>query len=729
MSGDTTSSFYSSTPNYATSYPTQNDTNTEPLTGNTQAPSSFYPNGSQYATLANADTLTAEIDADVANAYANAQSAYTSAQSAYTSAQNAAAAVQAAAGTALPIVDGTATVGTSTLWAHQDHIHPTDTTRAPTASPTFTGTVTIPTPTAGDNSTTAASTAFVATSFAPLSFLQAGTGAVARTVSSKLTDTVSVKDFGATGNGSTDDTAAIQAALNSGARAVYVPAATYRCASGLTVPNNTTLYGESVNATSPTPLGSCLIFDLTVATCLTVGVSGQTSTGVRNLTVTRASGTPASTTIGVYVQASYNVVLENVNSFSHGIGFYFKGGATGISAMSEKLFTGAIQDAHVVIDSWPESRFSECRFGSNGTADAACTAYIRVTGGNASNASGGTNTGDFAQCQFNQGNSQKVTNLIEFVNQTPSNIGDMSTWRFTGNHVEQCHGIVKTDSTWPSLINLFFAGNDFNFDTEFWTLNAATTVVKKLHFVGNFCGGSPFTLGGGTQVLTDTVFAGNTFDGFATFTGSGASTLSMAGNAFTGGISIAGAWSECLGNDLYNLGGGGYHNTATGAFGFGTINGVDGHALNGQGSTYDLTLKNNANNKALGIPTGTLNVRGFGSITSSSASGGIGYMTGAGGTVTQATSRTTGVTLNTVTGAITLVSAAGSATYQSFTVTNSSVVATDIIQLSQKSGTDKYILLVTAVAAGSFQITYATTGGTTTEQPVFNFAVIKGVTA
>ena len=39
---------------------------------------------------------------------------------------------------------------------------------APTASPTFTGTVTIPTPTAGDNSTKAATTAFVATSFAPL---------------------------------------------------------------------------------------------------------------------------------------------------------------------------------------------------------------------------------------------------------------------------------------------------------------------------------------------------------------------------------------------------------------------------------------------------------------------------------------------------------------------------------------------------------------------------------
>jgi len=113
----------------------------------------------------------------------------------------------------------------------------------------------------------------------------------------------------------------------------------------------------------------------------------------------------------------------------------------------------------------------------------------------------------------------------------------------------------------------------------------------------------------------------------------------------------------------------------------------------------------------------------------SSGTAGVGYATGAGGTVTQATSRTTGVTLNKTSGAITLFSAAGSATAATFTVTNSTVAATDVIILNQKSGTDLYDLMVTAVAAGSFNITFRTTGGTTTETPVFNFAVIKAVSA
>ena len=49
------------------------------------------------------------------------------------------------AGTDTPTSNGTAAVGTSLRYSRQDHVHPSDTTRAPLASPTFTGTVAIPT--------------------------------------------------------------------------------------------------------------------------------------------------------------------------------------------------------------------------------------------------------------------------------------------------------------------------------------------------------------------------------------------------------------------------------------------------------------------------------------------------------------------------------------------------------------------------------------------------------
>lgn len=82
--------------------------------------------------------------------------------------------VVAQAASATPLINGTATVGTSTRFARGDHIHPTDTTRAPTASPTFTGTVTVPTPfTVGATSVTSTGT--------QLNYLNAATGTTGTT--------------------------------------------------------------------------------------------------------------------------------------------------------------------------------------------------------------------------------------------------------------------------------------------------------------------------------------------------------------------------------------------------------------------------------------------------------------------------------------------------------------------------------------------------------------------
>jgi hypothetical protein len=72
-----------------------------------------------------------------------------------------------------PLMDGAATPGTGSLMARADHVHPSDTSRAPLNSPTFIGTPAAPTPSPGTNTTQLATTAFVAAA------VSAGTAGVA----------------------------------------------------------------------------------------------------------------------------------------------------------------------------------------------------------------------------------------------------------------------------------------------------------------------------------------------------------------------------------------------------------------------------------------------------------------------------------------------------------------------------------------------------------------------
>jgi hypothetical protein len=85
-----------------------------------------------------------------------------------------------------------------------------------------------------------------------LSFTQAG-GGTARTVDSKLKDSVSVKDFGAVGDGVTNDSAAIQAAVNTGKK-VYIPAGTYLC--NITISNKIILEGDGSTTTILRPVNA-----------------------------------------------------------------------------------------------------------------------------------------------------------------------------------------------------------------------------------------------------------------------------------------------------------------------------------------------------------------------------------------------------------------------------------------------------------------------------------------
>ena len=115
-----------------------------------------------------------------------------------------------------------------------------------------------------------------------------------------------------------------------------------------------------------------------------------------------------------------------------------------------------------------------------------------------------------------------------------------------------------------------------------------------------------------------------------------------------------------------------------------------------------------------------------------SSTGKHGYATGSGGTVTQATSKATGVTLSKSTGQITMNAAALNLdTTVSFTLTNTVIEAGDILILNHISGgTAGSYLLNAQSAAGSASINVRNiTAGSLSEAIVIAFAVIKAVTA
>jgi hypothetical protein len=143
-----------------------------------------------------------------------------------------------------------------------------------------------------------------------VTFLASGTGAVQRTALTKFRDTVSVKDFGAVGDGVTDDAAAITAAIATG-KAVYLPTGTYKVLTTIVIPTQAMIFGDGKVKTK--------------ILAGTIGMTVMASTSiVRNACIRDFTIEPASLSgyggIGLLVDSFAQSHIENIqiNGFRNG---------------------------------------------------------------------------------------------------------------------------------------------------------------------------------------------------------------------------------------------------------------------------------------------------------------------------------------------------------------------------------------------------------------------------
>ena len=167
-----------------------------------------------------------------------------------------------------------------------------------------------------------------------LAFTQSGTGAVQRTVESKLQDVVSVKDFGAVGDGVTDDTAAIQAAIDSlspqslsvlysKGGTVYFPSGQYRVTDTIYLTKGVRLQGTlsgagfsfSLTTAEPSP-ASTIVADFSSPDKIVIDSVGHiVATGLRPSSTTTVTGGQIG---GDQIYATHSVGVHNLRIIHKG---------------------------------------------------------------------------------------------------------------------------------------------------------------------------------------------------------------------------------------------------------------------------------------------------------------------------------------------------------------------------------------------------------------------------
>lgn len=177
-----------------------------------------------------------------------------------------------------------------------------------------------------------------------IDFQQAGTGAVGRTAQAKMREIVSAADFGAVGDGVADDTAAIQAAINTGKEAILpTPSVAYRTTAPITIAT-----GQKLIGSGPRPK---ILVDHAGD-----GVRITNKGHLENVTIdgtTAVRGVYTAVAIGAIGQYSTHGIVENVYVWYPKTGFHLRGGSYWYTINNVDVFR--FKEYGILLDSGPNN--------------------------------------------------------------------------------------------------------------------------------------------------------------------------------------------------------------------------------------------------------------------------------------------------------------------------------------------------------------------------------------
>lgn len=324
-----------------------------------------------------------------------------------------------------------------------------------------------------------------------IGYIQGSSGSVATTVQTKLRETVSVKDFGAVGDGVTDDTTAIQAALNSGAKTVNFPSGTYKITATLNVSSNTKIVGSSATVVCSVTIAFQALAQSNIS-IIGMEIQGPGAAvvpavpedgGINFGNITSTNGCT-------------NTLVQNCTIH----GFY-----TGVSARygsGAKLFDSEVYDFSLYgVMLSRNDGFNVSRNYIHGSIVSTGTNSYCIS------ATGGSGSGDTQiQCTVSNNRLCDAPAWSAFMSH------DIASLLFTNNIVTNTrNGIDVTAASGTSLRNIVISGNYFEgTTTDTWSAaNAANTGV----FIAT--GGAI-----GTDTVANVTINGNLIYGFGRFTNS-----------------------------------------------------------------------------------------------------------------------------------------------------------------------------------------------------------------